>query len=80
MKREMPVSDVLYGLAILLGFIFFGSGLIVGLVGIIERFVRNFSVSLVGNVFFALFICLGAAGLGVTLFVFVGRFIRHLRH
>lgn len=79
MKHEIPVNDMLYGLAILLAFLFFGSGLVVGLVGIIAGFVRNFSLALVGQVFYALIIWVGAVALAVTLFVFVGRFIRHLR-
>jgi len=78
-KREIPVNDMLYGLAILLAFIFFGTGLFVGLFDIITGFVRNFSLALVRQVFYALIIWLGAVALAVILFVFVGRFIRQLR-
>ena len=80
MPRAAGVQDMLYGLVILLAFIFFGSGLIVGLGEIISRIVRNFSLDLVRHTFYALIICFGAAGVGVVLFVSVGRTIRRFRH
>ena len=71
---------MLYGLVILLAFIFFGSGLIAGLGEIISRFVGDFSLDFVRHVFYALIIWFGAAGVGVVLFVSVGRIIRRFRH
>jgi Na+-transporting NADH:ubiquinone oxidoreductase subunit NqrB len=79
MSDQIKTQDLLYALAILLAFIFFGSGLIVGITEVIWRFVRDFSLDLVSHVFYALILWLGAAGLAVVLFVSVGHIIRRHR-